>query len=366
MADLKDLYSPDFIQQLGIALQQQSPNFDTNRLLADCLTADWPDLKLMERRDRITVALHQQLPADFTRAAPLLRAIGPEFTGLVAVCLPNYVATYGLDHWQTSMDLLAWLTRFSSAEFAIRPFLVRYPATTAQQMLTWSTAENVDVRRLASEGIRPRLPWGLRLTQYVADPTPIFAILNNLITDESDYVQKSVANNLNDISKDHPDQVLAFAQTNWDRTSQTNWMLTRGLRTLFKQGNPLALQLQGYDPAAVERLDQVQLSPATQDVTLGDTSRLRYALRSTGDDDQPLSLGYRVHYVRQNKTDAYKDFFLKRATVAPGEGLTGEFKITWRQLTTRRLYAGQHPVELLVNTRPVAQATILLAIPDPA
>lgn len=358
--NLKDLYSPVFLHRLGQSFQEQLSSFDGDRFEAACQTPDWEELKLMERRDRIVACLHDQLPADFTAAAPLIRAVGPQFTGLAAVCLPHYVATYGLNEWALSMDLLAELTRFSSAEFAIRPFLVREPAATSQQMWRWTQSPDADVRRLASEGMRPRLPWGIRLTQFIDDPLPVLAVLKQLITDESPYVQKSVANNLNDISKDHPDLVVTFAQRYWNQTSQTNWMLTRGLRTLFKQGNPAVLALQGYALTAKEQVRSLQFTPAHQLAQIGQTTRLHYQFRSTAATELPLYLGYRVHYVRQRGATTTKDFFLKRVTLAAGAELTGEVTIPWRQLTTRHLYAGEHVIELLVNTQPIAASRVIL------
>lgn len=357
---LKEQYSPSFIDRLGTAIAAVTPTFDVATFRDACLTPDWPTLKLMARSDRIAAAMHAQLPADFQTAAPILRAIGPQFTGLVAVCLPNYVAKYGTDDWEDAMQTLAVLTQYSSAEFAIRPFILRYPEQTAAQMLTWSQSSSVDVRRLASEGMRPRLPWGIRLQPYVVDPTPIWPILNRLITDDAEYVQKSVANNLNDISKDHPDDVIAFAQAHWGQGPRTNWVLTRGLRTLFKQGNPTVLTLLGYDPAAAQWVRAVRLVGDTATVALGETLTLDYQLSNADSETLPLYLGYRVHYVRQNKTDAFKDFFLKRLQLKAGADFSGRFKVKWQPLTTRKLYPGTHTVDLLVNTTVVASVPVEL------
>ncbi|RRK09746.1 DNA alkylation repair protein [Lactiplantibacillus garii] len=358
---LKDLYSPAFIDRLGAAVTAVQPNFDGTALRAFCLTSDWPDLKLMDRRDRITAGLHAQLPADFKRAAAILRQIGSQFHGLAAICLPNYVAEYGLNDWQTAMTTLAELTRYSSAEFAIRPFILRYPERTARQMLTWAASADEDVRRLASEGMRPRLPWGIRLKPYVDDPAPIMPILTRLIGDSSVYVQKSVANNLNDISKDHPDLVIQFAQRYWGQSPSANWILTRGLRTLFKQGVPAVLTLLGYDQRDAALLTPVRLTSAVTRIAIGEVSALTYKLRNPTKQDLPLYLGYRVHYVRQNKSDAFKDFFLKRLTLKAATELTGQFTIKWRQLTTRKLYPGEHAIELLVNTVAVAGVRVQLS-----
>lgn len=358
---LKEMYSAAWIKRLGAAITALDPTFDGAQLLNDCLLPDWDDLKLMQRSDRITTAMHAQLPADFKAAARLLRGVGPQFHGLTAVCLPNYVAKYGLDDWATSMTTLAVLTRYSTGEFAIRPFILKCPQQTAAQMLRWAQSANEDERRLASEGMRPRLPWGIRLKPYVADPSAIWPILTQLITDASEYVQKSVANNLNDISKDHPEQCVAFAQKYWGQTAQTNWILTRGLRTLVKRGDPAVLTLLGYDQHVADQLTGIRLETDVTTVELGETNVVTFQLTNDQSTTMPLYLGYRVHYVRLNKTDAYKDFFIKRLTLKGKQTFSGQFNVKWKTLTTRKLYPGEHQIDLLVNTRVVASTAVTLS-----
>lgn len=273
------------------------------------------------------------------------------------------MATYGLDDWETSMATLALLTQYSSAEFAIRPFLVKYPEATIAQMLTWSRSEQVDLRRLASEGMRPRLPWGIRLQQFVADPQPVMPILAQLFNDHEVYVQKSVANNLNNISKDHSQLVIDFCQQHWHESKTGDWVIQRGLRTLFKQGQTAVLQLLGYQPAAATQLTTAKLTVLQAAAQLETVSELSYRLQATDIKKAlPLYLGYRVHYVRQNGQTSAKDFFIKRINLKPGQPFEGQFKIKWQQLTTRKLYAGKHLVALLVNTEPVADQIIDLEL----
>lgn len=357
---LKDMYSKNFLQRMAQIVQSHYPSFNQQKFISDCLNDQWEDLKLMQRSDAIVQNLHEQLPANFTETSKILEQVGPNFTGLTAVCLPNYVAKYGLDDWSTSMKLLYQLTLYSTAEFAIRPFLVKYPQATQDLLLKWSTDSNIDVRRLASEGMRPRLPWGIRLKQYVNDPAPIMPILEQLIHDDQEYVQKSVANNLNDISKDHPKIVIAFAKKYWDQSKDINWILNRGLRTLFKAGQPEVLQLLGYDPKVFNSLKDVTLDPISQTVELNQTSTLNYRLQSTIKQPINIYIGYRVHYIRLNKTDSFKDFFIKKFTLKSSQTINGDFNIKWKQLTTRKLYPGIHKIDLLVNTTVVATSEVNL------
>ncbi|HAT55397.1 MAG TPA: DNA alkylation repair protein [Lactobacillus sp.] len=363
MADaLKDVYSPEFLNQLGHSIAHHYATFDVSKFIDDTMTDQWESLKLMERRDQITAALHEQLPANFNETAQILRDISTTITGFAALCLPNYVAMYGLDDWQVAMKTLGVLTQTSSAEFAIRPFLVKYPQQTIAQMTSWSQSTDVDQRRLASEGIRPRLPWGIRLKQFVEDPTPIFPILANLITDQSQYVQKSVANNLNDISKDHPQQVIDFCQTYWHTSQTVDWIINRALRTLFKAGNPAVLALLGYDEQDAGELTNIKFTTDSTSVTLNQTSVFNYQLTNASNTDLPLYIGYRVHYVKKNQQTSAKDFFVKRVNLKSQQTLDGQFKLAWKQLTTRTLYAGMHHIELLVNTVPVTDTDVSLLI----
>ncbi|WP_268912206.1 DNA alkylation repair protein [Lentilactobacillus sp. SPB1-3] len=363
MADaLKDVYSKDFLNKLGEAISKHYPSFDIPTFIKDTVHDDWEELKLMERRDQITQALHQQFPSDFKQAAQILRDISTTITGFAALCLPNYVAFYGREDWETSMESLGILTKASSSEFAVRPFLIAEPEKTTEQMMDWSQSDDEDQRRLASEGIRPRLPWGIRLTQFIEDPTPIFPILENLIHDDSQYVQKSVANNLNDISKDHPQLVIDFCKSHWHDSKSTDWVINRALRTLFKAGNPDVLALLGYSQQDAHLLSNISLTPSSVNVTLNQSSDLNYELTNQSNSTLPIYLGYRVHYVKKNQQTSAKDFFIKRINLKPHQTLSGHFSIKWKQLTTRTLYSGMHHIELLVNTVPTTSTDVNLTL----
>lgn len=357
---LKNLYSKKFLEELSREIRKGYSNFSEDKFVNACLATEWEDLKLMERSDVIVQKLHDQFPNDFEQTAPILLSIGPKFTGLAATCLPNYVAKYGLNDWDVSMQVLKILTQYSSAEFAIRPFLVKYPKITNDLMLTWSEDSNADVRRLSSEGSRPRLPWGIRLNQYIKDPIPVMNILEKLIFDKSIYVQKSVANNLNDISKDNPEEVIKFAQRHWHQTERADWIITRGLRTLFKQGNPEVLRLLGYDNEVLEKLKEINFEMNKTKIKIGETSTLNYSFKNDDKLHLPVYIGYRVHYVRQNEKHSYKDFFVKKTDLKSKQLIAGSTEIKWKQLSTRKLYPGHHVIDLLVNTKVVASIGIEL------
>ncbi|WP_057770128.1 DNA alkylation repair protein [Lactobacillus selangorensis] len=355
---LKEVYSDAFLRQLGQAVQGQLPAFQVDKFAAAVQADDWSQLRLMERMTRIDTCLHQQFPSDFKAAAPILTAVSHQITGFAALCLPGYVAQYGLDDWQTSIGILAVLTQSSSAEFAIRPFIEQAPAKTMAQILTWSHSDNADLRRLASEGCRPRLPWGRALKVFKHDPAPIFPILENLMADSSKYVRTSVANNLNDISKDHPEQVLQFVTPYWHQSPETDWIIKKALRTLFKAGRPEVMTLFGYPLTAAEALTLARITSQPAAVKIGGHSQVMYQCQNGGERDLPLRLELGVDYIKANGQPKRKIFFLKDTVLAPGQKIDGTHKLNWQQLTTRTLYPGGHQLVLLANTIAIAQTTI--------
>ena len=194
----------------------------------------------------MTDCLHATLPANYHAALDRLRALAPRIDkAFVTLVLPDFVGCSGLDHFDASMAALKFFTPFGSSEFAIREFLRRDLKRTLGVMLQWSLDKDEHVRRLASGGCRPRLPWSFRLAALTADPTPVLPILENLKTDPGLYVRKSVANHLNDMTKTHPESVLELLR-GWPlENPPTAWIARHALRTLIKSGHPAALHLIG-------------------------------------------------------------------------------------------------------------------------
>ena len=230
------------------------------------------------------------------------------------------MGVYGQDHFVESLDALHYLTRFSSGEFAIREFLKRDLVRTLTVMERWSRDENEHVRRLASEGSRPRLPWSFRLEALVADPSPTSTILENLRADPSLYVRKSVANHLNDISKDHPDWMLARLKS-WDLAHpHTQWIAKRAARTLIKAGHQPALGLFNFGSKPAVRLADFKITPTR--LKLGQALEFSFTLTSTASRQQPLAIDYLIHYVKASGGTSAKVFKLREFTLRPGERLT--------------------------------------------
>ena len=346
---LKDWFDEARFRSVAGQLASLHPRFDRKkflRLSLDCLE----DRSLMQRLRGMTESIRASLPLSYPDSLAVLRELAPQIDhSFVTVFLPDFVGLYGQEDFDESMAALKYFTRFGSSEFTIREFLKRDLKRTLSVMRRWSDDPDEHVRRLSSEGCRPRLPWSFRLAELVADPTPVLPILENLKSDSSLYVRKSVANHLNDISHDHPGIALDTLRR-WDLANpHSAWIAKRAMRTLIKQGHVGALTLFGAGEAARIRIDRFEVKPAT--VKLGDEIRLRAELTSTSKKAQRLLIDYTIHYVKQSGGTAAKVFKWTERELGPCEGLVIEKRQTIRDFTTRKHYPGIHTIDLLVNGR---------------
>ena len=351
---LKDILGTRALDTIADAGSAATARFDRAAFLhaaSDGLDA----LSIMERVRHIAGALHPALPGDYAARLDVLRAMGPRLThGFQAIAITEYVARHGSEDFDASMDALADLTRFGSAEFAIRPFLAADGERALAAMTRWTGSDDEHVRRLASEGARPRLPWAARVPALKADPTLAAPILEALKADPSLYVRKSVANHLNDIAKDRPDWLLARL-ADWPQDdARTAWIVRHALRTLIKQGDPGALALIGVGHGAAVTVRDFAIVPAT--VKLGDRIAISADIVSDSADDQRLVVDYRVHYARAGGKTAAKVFKLKCFELAAGTAVPVAINQTIRDFSTRRHHPGRHRVELIVNGRTMAEA----------
>jgi 3-methyladenine DNA glycosylase AlkC len=323
-------------------------------------------LELKARSDWIARALDAHLPGDFDAAcAIILAALHPEtdapddsipsddrgIRGWAVMPMADVVTARALADadpraFDRAMDVLAAMTQRFSAEFAIRPLILHDPHRALGHVRRWTEHPNRHVRRLASEGTRPRLPWGLRLGPFVADPAPLLPILTRLRDDSEDYVRRSVANSLNDIAKDHPDLIADLA-ADWlrDAPSPRARLVRHALRTLIKQGHPAALAALGHGPASVS-LDALAVSPH---VRFGAALDIALTLRSEESEPREIVLDYVIHHVKANGTTSPKVFKWRTLTLKPGETLRLARRHAIRPITTRVYYDGTHRLEIVAN-----------------
>ena len=249
---LKYWFDRDLAILLADRINQVYKKFDAHGFV-EAVAAAVNEKELKARVDIIAVELRRFLPDDYTTALKILTSIlGPEnkketgmFTeGYWIMPIALFVEKYGLDHFPQSMAAIREITKRNTGEYCIRPFLEQYPDDTMRMMVEWSKDNNVHVRRLASEGVRPRLPWARKLDQYITDPRPVLKLLENLKDDRSKFVQKSVANNLNDILKDNYEMALATIK-NWlpGATKNRRWIIKHALRNQIKKGNRDVLRI---------------------------------------------------------------------------------------------------------------------------
>lgn len=355
---LKEIFNRARLAHFAAETQAIERGFDAKRFLR--LASDGLDgLSIMQRLRRIAETFHATLPGTFEANVETLRALAPRIEhGFAAIVLPEYVALHGQDHFDASMAALAFFTRFGSAEFAIRHFLTRDLDRTLAVMTAWSEDDNEHVRRLASEGARPRLPWSFQIRPLIEDPSRAWPILDRLRADPSLYVRKSVANHLNDITKDHPAWVVDRL-AGWPREQpHTAWIIRQALRTLIKRGDRQALELMGAGGAARVRVIDFAVAPVR--LALGERMSLSARLVSTGGAPQKLIVDYAVHYVKKNGRAAPKVFKLKEIVLAPDAEETVAISQVIRDFTTRKHHAGHHRVELLVNGQCLADGGFLL------
>ena len=344
---LKEIFNRDRLQHFARETAAIHPAFDTRRFLA--LTSDGlDDLSIMQRLRQIAIAFHATLPGPFEANLDILRALAPRINhGFASITLPEYVALYGHDHFDLSMQALAFFTRFGSSEFAVRHFLQKDLARALAVMERWSLDDNDHVRRLASEGCRPRLPWSFQLKTLIADPSPVAPILDNLKSDPSLYVRKSVANHLNDITKDHPEWVFDKI-ADWDQDdARTGWIMKQALRTLIKKGDTRALHLFGAGHKAEVDITTFSVTPSS--LQLGGAVKISTTLVSTASAPQKLLIDYVVHYVKKTGGTSQKVFKWKELTMEPGATADLAISRAIRDFTTRVHYPGHHSVELIVN-----------------
>ncbi|MES2413455.1 MAG: DNA alkylation repair protein [Pseudomonadota bacterium] len=351
---LKEIFNAARLRHIAAEVAAVYPGFDQKAFLKLALQ-DLDGLSLMQRLRRTSESLHATLPANYKKTIAILRKLAPRInSGFVTLVLPDYVGLYGQDDFDTSMDALKFFTAFGTSEFAIREFLKRDPKRTLAVMKTWASDDSDHVRRLASEGSRPRLPWSFRLDALMADPGLAAPILERLRADDSLYVRKSVANHLNDITKLHPDWVMSRLE-GWPLDKpQTAWIARHALRTLIKQGDRRALAVIGAGKKAAVKLHGFTVNPPR--LTLGERLTLSLSLESTARTSQRLVVDYAIHYVKKSGASSAKVFKLKELTLAPGETVQLSRGQLVKDFTTRVHHAGHHVVDVMVNGEKLASS----------
>ncbi|WP_114287392.1 DNA alkylation repair protein [Candidatus Halocynthiibacter alkanivorans] len=375
MEPFKNWLSPELVVCIADHLQTHVDEFDRPSFEQPVLAA-LPALELKQRAQCIADHIHAALPADFASRNKILRAMlhpdaengfeggsdGAGLRGWGIYPLTIVVGQHGLADFDASLELLKEMTKRGTSEFDVRPFLMADQARALAIITDWTVDANQHVRRCASEGTRPRLPWGMQLSGLVADPAPLLPLLRALRDDPEEYVRRSVANSLNDIAKDHPDLVADLTH-DWmkDASKPRERLLRHACRTLIKQGHSHALAAFGIAPPQLEFGPLTVLSPV---VEFGGAVEFSASIASTVALPQALIIDYIVHFKKANGTQAGKVFKWKKLTLEAGQSLKLSRKHPIRAITTRKYYAGQQAVSLRINGTDFGRAEFELRMPE--
>lgn len=363
---LKYLLNDTVPPRIAAMVRRAWRSFDTAAFLQQ-VEPGYESLELMERGQRIAQALQAHLPQDIPHAlAVLVDSMDPPM-GLDAAGEPDagdrpysaflylpyslYIGSHGLAHFDAAMAAQHALTQRFTAEFCIRPYLLHHQHATLARLRDWAQDGNAHVRRLVSEGTRPRLPWAPRLPAFQKDPQLALPLLDALKDDPSSYVRRSVANHLGDIAKDHPDLAVVTART-WlqGANAQREALIRHGLRFLIKRGDAGALDALGVGHAVTLDVRAARMLPAR--ARIGDKVRIEAELHNPTPQPQRVLADLKVHYVKAHGGAAPKVFKLQTLDIAFGATVAVGKTLSLQQMTTRTHYPGAHQVELVLNGRP--------------
>jgi 3-methyladenine DNA glycosylase AlkC len=341
---LKDKYTQDYIDNLALKIEEQYKDFDATAFSNAVFDDSWVDLELKERMRHIALNLQKFIPLSYVQQLEILKPVSKEFYSFEAMFFQDFVEVFGIDDFESSMQALEVFTVESSSEFAVRQFILKYETQSMEQMKLWTKSEDEHLRRLASEGCRPRLPWAVALPRFKKDPAKVFEIIELLKNDSSKYVQKSVANNLNDISKDNPEKVLEFVKNNLGISKELDWICKHGSRTLLKKGDKTALKLFGF-----ARSKHISVENFIHDKTLSRGETLSFSFGLTSKElIGNVRIEYAIDYLKSNNSHSRKVFMISQNEIRTSSKSFRK-KQSFKDLTTRKHYAGKHYISILIN-----------------
>jgi len=355
MAELfKNIYNQEFFNEFTSRLQPVIPDFNRSSFLNTIFDNEWENRELKQRMRHISIVLKKHLSEDYNQNVNSIVEIiqqlqkeGFKEDSLEFMFFPDFIEVYGLTNYETSIRAFEQITQFTSCEFAVRPFIIKYEKEMIEQMLLWSTHKHPMVRRLATEGCRPRLPWAMAIPSLKENPAPILPILENLKNDDSESVRRSVANNLNDISKDNPNTVINLVKKWQGATHETDWLIKHACRTLLKQGNSEVMGLFGFGAAKKIVINDFQI--LTPKVKIGNSLEFTFKLTNTGKIKSKIRLEYGLYYQKANGTLSKKVFKVSEKEYPKNSTTTINRKQSFKIITTRKFHVGLHQLSILIN-----------------
>jgi 3-methyladenine DNA glycosylase AlkC len=352
---LKNVYTKEYIKNLAFKIKENYQEFDSDSFINSIFNHTWENLELKARMRHIAITFNEYLPLSYKKQLEILKLASKDFSSFEAMFFQDFVEVYGLDDFEDSMEALEVFTQDSSSEFAIRQFILKYEDKTMQRMKLWTKSSNEHIRRLSCEGCRPRLPWAVALPCFKVNPSKVLEIIEKLKNDKSLYVRKSVANNLNDISKDNPHLVIEFVKDNLGVSKELDWICKHGSRTLLKKGDEEILELFSFGKS-----HHVNISNFTCDeiVKVDDYFNFSFEIVSNellGN----MRVEYAIHYLKSNNTHNKKVFMISQNDVKSSKKKFTK-KQSFKNMTTRKHYLGKHYISIIINGKEMVKKEFIL------
>jgi len=347
MADtIAGRYNERFFEEFIKIVKGAYAAFDGEAFLRLIYDEEWETRAFKARMRHIADVLRQTLPPSYREALSILERVAPQCTGVEYLFFPDFVEAFGLEDWDASIAALEAFTPYSSSEFAVRPFILKYGEQMINVMLQWAEHSDHHVRRLASEGCRPRLPWAMALEQYKADPTPLLPILEKLKRDEYLYVRKSVANHINDIAKDHPQLVIELARSWYGKHEHTDWIVRHGCRGLLRKGDAEILTLFGFQLEPDVTI--VDFVVEESRINIGQSLHFAFTISNNLGEGQRLRVEYGIDFVKANGKTSRKLFKIADHDIEQRDKRYVRVH-HFKDLTTRKHYPGMHAIAIVIN-----------------
>ena len=364
----KDVINCHNVHELGVRIRRSWSDFDLENFDME-IANSLPEQGLGERIQQVRKSLFNHLPKNYERALQILLKSLPDVlpndafdrkldlssqNGFIMISLTSFVSRYGIDYYQLSMEALKEMTKRFSSEGSIRYFIIKYPEQVVDTFSSWILDESAHVRRLVSESTRPRLPMMIALPEFKKDPCPILPFLEALKDDPELFIRRSVANNLNDISKDNPDLVTSLlAQWSHDKSPNMTWLIKHGLRTLEKQGDVNALKILGFSNDPQVNVEMFELKKSK--INLGEQLDISLRLSSSASSEENLLIDYAIYHMKANGKLMPKVFKWAKKKISINNKLSLVKKHNIKPISTRKYYAGRHEIHLKINGKSMAK-----------
>lgn len=360
MEAFKNVFNEKFVNKLATLIKTYDESFKKDTYVKTIMQA-LEELELKHRMRLISSEIKNHTDLPYIKILEVLKKSKAHFSkeeniGLTTLVFPDFVEVYGLNDFDISMQALEFFTINSSSEFAVRHFLIKDEKKALEYFYKWSKSENEHIKRLASEGSRPRLPWGISLPSFKKDPSFILPILEELKNDESLYVRRSVANNLNDVAKDNEDIVREFIKVNIGKSKNCDWLLKHGARTLLKKGDIKTLDFFGF-----RKIQDLEISDFILDkkVNIGEYLNFSFSLTSS-EKFGSLRVEYEIDFLMANEKRSKKVFMIS-SSINKNSTKDINKRHNFKKITTRKYYQGIHYLSLIINGEKVVRKSFTLS-----